>query len=251
MFKNRFADPPGDNVRDITNEGLRRWPNAPRLLDVRARAADELVSQAIGQRSSGDVTEALRLARIAQDLDTNDAAAKRLVEQYESEVAALSATPAAPLPKGPGPTGVTSGRSVSSASAVTPNAGYKVTLDASVPSPRAGQTVDFVAHVAPAKGAFDEPMFVIAGPGVVGGVKIPAQVGANGTFKATFTFAEVGKFEVVFTTQNEGKPIRAQRSVTVGDGGRPGTAARPAASAPSAPASSPTPPAPTASVKWM
>ena len=35
----RFHEPPGDNVKEITDEGLRRWPNHRRLLDVRVRAA--------------------------------------------------------------------------------------------------------------------------------------------------------------------------------------------------------------------
>lgn len=101
MFKNRFTDPPGENVRDITAEGLRRFPNASRLVDVRVRAANELVTHAMAQRAAGDIPEALRLATSAHELDPNDGAAKRLVEQYERELAAQSAATTSPLVKPP------------------------------------------------------------------------------------------------------------------------------------------------------
>ena len=102
MYKNHFADPPGENVKEITDEGLQRYPNDPKILDVRVRAANALTTQAVAQRSAGDVLEALRLARLAHDLDANDASTKRLVEQYEAEVATFSSSAAPPLTKPPG-----------------------------------------------------------------------------------------------------------------------------------------------------
>lgn len=256
MFKNRFHEPPGDNVKDITDEGLRRFPNDRRLLDIRVRAANELTSQAITQRSAGDVLEALKLAKIAHDLDPHDASAKRLVEQYEAEIASFSPSAAptlAPtLSKPPNPPSTpTHTKPPASGPAPAPSSpqtrvDYKALLDVSSASPRLGQTIELTARIAPAKGDFDAPGFTIVGPGVPGGIRMPAQSAGPGVFKASYAFLEPGRFEIAFSTQESGKPISAKRSVTAGS----------AAPNPSPPAPAPTPtptspPAPTGSVKWM
>ena len=250
MFKNRFHEPPGENVKDITDEGLRRWPDDRRLLDIRVRAANELISQAIAQRSAGDVLEALRLAKIAHDLDPHDPSAKRLVEQYEAELAAFSPSAAPTLakpPKRPPTPSTTAPKSTGSGlqprptpSAQPARVDYKALVDVSVSTPRLGQTVDLTARIAPNKGEFDAPGFTIVGPGVPGGVRMPAQSPSPGVFKASYAFLEPGRFEITFTTQENGRPISAKRSVT--------------AVAPTPPPT-PTPttpsPNPTGSVKWM
>ena len=245
MYKNRFAAPPGDNVRDITDEGLKKWPNHHKLLDVRMRAANELVSQAMTQRSAGDIVEALRLARVAHELDPNDASAKRLVDQYDGELAAFTTPTATPLVKPP-PIPVTNGKPP--APPVTPPAppasaavGYKVLLDANVGQPRLGQTVEFTARVAPAKGTFEGALFTLNGPGLGGGVSMTAQSPAPGVFKASYAFLEAGRFDVTFTTQTDGKALKAGRSLTAGE----------PPPKPPDPAPKPTGPAPTGSVKWM
>ncbi len=254
MFKNHFDEPPGENVKDITDEGLRRWPNDRRLIDIRVRAANELTSQAIAQRSAGDVLEALRLAKLAHELDPHDASAKRLVEQYEAELASFSASAsAAPTlsPPPERPPAATTKRPVAPSPAPAPapqRVEYKALLDVSNASPRLGQTVDFTARVAPPKGDFDSPGFTIAGPGVPGGIRMPAREAEPGVFKASYAFLDAGKFDVTFTVQAKGKPITAKRSVTAVAEPAPLPAPTPA------PAPSPTPapaPTPTGSVKWM
>lgn len=246
MFKNRFQDPPGENVRDLTDEGLRRWPNDRRLLDVRVRAASELTSQAIAQRSAGDVVEALKLAKLAHELDPHDASTKRLVEQYEAELASFSpsaaptlvvkpppatpTSPTRPTPKPPGPPPPGPPPPGPPPVAVE----YKVLLELSQSAPRLGQTVDFIARVAPAKADLGDPSFLVAGPGSPG-VRLPAQAAGPGTFKASYAFLESGKFDVTFTAQADAKPLAAKRSLTAGS---------------PAPAPVPTP-STTGSVKWM
>ena len=255
MYKHRFVTPAGENVRDITDEGLKKWPNDHRLLDIRMRAASELVSQATAQRSAGDIVEALRLARAAHDLDPNDASAKRLVDQYDAELAAFTTPTAPPLNKppvvpssGPGkplvPAGLPSGAPAPSASAA---AAFKVILEANVVTPRLGQTVELTARVAPTKGSFDGASFAINGPGLGGGATMPAQSPSPGVFKASYAFLEAGRFEVTFTTQADGKPLKAARSLTAGEAPAPSTPKLPE------PGHQPTPavPAPTGSVKWM
>jgi len=237
MFKNRFHEPPGENVKDLTDEGLRRWPNDRRLLDVRARASTELVSQAVVQRSSGDVLEALRLARIARELDPQNASAARLVEQYEAELASFSPPAAPPLARPPEPrTPVPSGGRVPAPPAAKVET--KALLDVSAVAPRIGQTVDLVGRVAPPKPDVGDAAFTITGPGS-NSVRLPAQATGPGTFKASYAFLEGGRYEITFTTQVEGKPVTARRSLTAG-----GVSPTPSLAPP------PTPSA-TGSVKWM
>ena len=253
MFKNRFDEPSGENVKDLTDEGLRRWPGDRRLMDIRVRTANALTSQAIAQHATNDVHEALKLARIARQLDPNDAAAKRLVEQYEAELASFSASAAPPLTKPPAshapppPLGGTPKHPnpPSSASSAQPSAAhveYKALVDVSVATPRLGQTVDMTAKVMPQKGELGDPGFTIAGPGVPGGVRVPAITAAPGVFKASYAFLEAGKFEIQFTAQAEGgKGPSAKRTVVASADPPP---------SPAPPASTPAP-APMPSVKWM
>jgi serine/threonine protein kinase len=257
MYKHRFVAPAGDNVRDITDEGLKKWPNDHRLLDIRMRAASELVSQATAQRSAGDIMEALRLARAAHDLDPNDATAKRLVDQYDAELAAFTTPTAPPLNKPPiAPSA--NGKPVVPAANVPPGppapsasaaAAYKVILEANVGTPRLGQTVELTARIAPTKGTFDGASFMISGPGLGGGATMPAQSPAPGVFKASYAFLEAGHFEVTFTTQADGKPLKAARSLTAGEAPAPPTPKLPEPGP--KPAPTPAGPAPTGSVKWM
>ena len=246
MFKNRFVSPPGDNVRDITDEGLKRWPNDHRLLDVRMRAANELVSQAMVQRTAGDIVEALRLARSAHELDPNDASAKRLVDQYDAELAAFTTPTAPPLakpsavPAAPATTGAGRLPVAPSAPSAASATAFKIILEASVGQPRLGQTVEFTARVVPTKGSFENPVFGISGPGLGGGVNMNAQSPSPGVFKASFAFLEGGRFDVTFTTQADGKPLKAGRALVAGDAPKPPD-----------PTPKPTTPAPSSSVKWM
>ncbi len=247
MFKNRFVAPPGDNVRDITDEGLKKWPNDHRLLDVRMRAANELVSQAMVQRTAGDIVEALRLARSAHELDPNDASAKRLVDQYDAELAAFT-TPASPPLKPAASPGLPStagakppGPPPAPAASATP---FKIILEASTGQPRLGQTVEFTARVAPSKGTFESAVFAITGPGLGSGVTINAHSPSPGVFKASFAFLEGGRFDVTFATQAEGKPLKAARTLVAGDAPKPPDPQP-------GPGPKPPTPAPSSSVKWM
>ncbi|HVJ92538.1 MAG TPA: protein kinase [Labilithrix sp.] len=245
MFKNHFYEPPGENVKDLTDEGLRRWPNEHRFLDVRIRAASELTSQAIALHAAGDLNEALKLAKVAHVLDPHDASAKRLVEQYESELAAATASAAPTLPLPPErPPAMPSSPPKSPASGPSVQAvrtDYKVVVDVSAASPRLGQTVELIARVVPSKGSFGDAGFTIVGPGVPGGVRMPARNSSPGVFRASYAFLEAGRFEVSFLAQESGRVVTAKRSINAGE---PASQPQPLPS----PAPSPTP---TGSVKWM
>ena len=66
-----------------------------------------------------------------------------------------------------------------------------------------------------------------------------AQSPSPGVFKGSFAFLESGRFDVTFTTQADGKPLKAGRTLVAGDPPKPDPAPKP-----------PTP-APSSSVKWM
>src|SRR5262249_22926296 len=120
---------------------------------------------------------------------------------------------------------------------------YKALVDVSVATPRLGQTVDLTARIAPNKGDFDAPGFTIVRPGVPRGARMPAQNPSPAVFKASYAFLEAGRFEITFTTQEDGRPISAKRSVTASSPTPTPTAPTPTPTAPT--------PSPPGSVKWM
>jgi eukaryotic-like serine/threonine-protein kinase len=237
----RWDAPPGDNVKDLTTDGLARWPADARLIDVRERASDELVKEALGRKFGGDLTEALHLARLARELDASDPTAQHLVQELEQavgQVAPPASTPA-PIPLKP-PSALVPPRPPPAP------AGVRVTLDASTAKPRVGQQVDLVAKIggpgggAP-KSAPEDPHFVIAGPGG-SSTRMPASAEGTGLFRASFTFLEAGKYDITFSAKLDGNAVHAARAVTAGTPGPSPT--------PSPSGDMPTPP-PTSSGKWL
>ncbi len=237
----RWDAPPGDNVKDLTAEGLARWPADARFADVRERASDELVKEALGRKFSGDLNDALRLARLARELDANDTTAQHLVQELEQaigQVTPVLSTPA-PIPLKP-PSAHVAPRPP------PPLPGsVRVTLDASTARPRVGQQVDLVAKIsgpggAP-KSAAEEPHFLIAGPGG-SSTRLPASAEGTGLFRASFSFLEAGKYDVTFNAKLDGNGVHAARTVTAG-APTPGPTPTPSGDPPQPP--------PTPSGKWL
>ncbi|MCA9639531.1 MAG: protein kinase, partial [Myxococcales bacterium] len=92
-----LVDPPGNNVRDITDAALQQWPKHPGLLEVRKDAASRLVDQAEAQRAAP--VEATRLLNLATDLDGDNTRAKQLLRELskppELDAGASDAAPSA------------------------------------------------------------------------------------------------------------------------------------------------------------
>jgi serine/threonine-protein kinase len=221
MRHKRWDAPPGDNVRELTDEGLARWPRDPRLLDIRERAADELVKEAVGRKFEGDPAQALKLARLANQLDPTDTTAQHLVEEYQqaekppppdnpptttADAATPTNHPTAPRPPGPGPT-------------QTPTA--KVLIDANPGRPRVGQPVSFSARVTNAAGAtpkvVEDVHFKLNGPGLTADTRLTPLADAPGTYRSSFTFFEAGRYELTFEARVDGVLIRTVRQVVAGD----------------------------------
>lgn len=80
----QWDQPPGHSVRDITDEGLRLYPRHPGLLEVRRRAAEEVVASALGRKYAGDTDGALALARLALELAPSNTTAQHLIADLES-----------------------------------------------------------------------------------------------------------------------------------------------------------------------
>jgi hypothetical protein len=78
LAKSAIASPPGENVRDITDTALRRWPGNTTLLEIRRDAAHRLVVRA-QLVASDDAAEAERLATLALDLDPASSDARRIL----------------------------------------------------------------------------------------------------------------------------------------------------------------------------
>jgi len=78
-----WNSPPNENVKDITDQGLAHHPGDPDLLDVRQRAAEELVTTALGRKYAGDIDGALQLASLARELSPNNTTAQHLAAELE------------------------------------------------------------------------------------------------------------------------------------------------------------------------
>ena len=236
----RWDAPPGNNVRDITNEGLAKWPNDTRLVEIRERASEHLEAKAIKLKGVGDLHGAAHLMRLASELDPTDQGTRALATQFEQE--ATPHTDASTL------MGLTDAGALVTPPRPVPAAGApRATIDATPAKPKLGQSVEFVAKVLTSAGAapksvVTEGRFTIAGPGLGAGADLAAASEGN-VFRAGFTFLERGRYEVSFSGKVDGQSVRAARAVVIESPTPPpstGTVEQP-----------PPPPPPSSSVKWL
>jgi serine/threonine protein kinase len=102
-----WEQPPGANLREITNAALAQWPSDERILAVRRVASRRLVAQARVLRNR-EQDEALRLARLAVEFDPDNARAQSLLStlsipaQVQVELPTRASTEA-PGAQAPGP----------------------------------------------------------------------------------------------------------------------------------------------------
>jgi serine/threonine-protein kinase len=230
----RWDAPPGNNVKDLTDQGLSRWPNDPQLLAIRARACDDAVAAARARRDQGDASEALRLAQLASQLDPNDAAARSLVAE-------LTAPPPAPVEPAIPPLAPTR---TSPSGAMASVGGTRAVVDVSNAKPGMGQPVDFSARIVGPHARVEGAVFRVSGPGIGAGTTLDATDDGSGVYRTTFTFLQSGRFEVSFGARADGAALRSGRVVVVGDV-KPLPPAVPATDGP------PPLPVPSSSAKWL
>ncbi len=218
-LQKRWDSPPGDNVRDLTDDGLSRWPNNGKLVAVRALACDDIVDAARAKHETGDVNQALDLARAAVRLDPSSRDANALIAQWSREpdlppvAASDTAVPPLAAPRA---------TAAASAAGAPPVAAVRVALDASSARPAVGQPVSFVAReVGAFRTALADPHFRVAGPGLATGTEMPLSGDGAAVARATFTFLQSGRFEVSFSARATAGPVYAVRSLLVGDAAPP------------------------------
>ncbi len=236
LLRERWDEPPTDNLRDITEDGLSRWPNEPQLLRIRSLACNDIVKAARAKRDEGNFGEALHIAKLANRFDPSDDAAQKLAGELESQ------SIDAPVDSVPPLVGV---RSATAALAAASSVG--VQIDALRPKANVGQPTVLSAHVTGLSGArggkVEGASFRVLGPGGSEGVELDAVEDGSGVFRGTFTFAKEGRYEVTFGGRVNGAPVRAARSFVV-------TSSRLAGSSSSG-AAKVAPAAPQASAKWL
>jgi len=220
-----------DAVLDLTDKGLARSPRDPQLLDIRARASAGAVTAAKAKAAAGDTPGAMRLAKVAMQLDPGD-----------GEASALVATLAEPPAPAPVDSGIPALASVRGATGATVS--LRAIVDLSSAKPGVGQPVDMAAHIqGNARAKVEGASFHIIGPGIAPGTHLDVADDGSGVFRATFTFLQSGRFEVSFTARADGAQMRSARAVIVGD-------VKPLPAPGGAPSTSPLP-APTDSAKWL
>jgi eukaryotic-like serine/threonine-protein kinase len=253
LRRERFDNPPGDNVRDLTNDALAKWPKEARLLDVRARACDALVKEATLRQLQGDLLGAQKLVRLARELDPINVTAEKLAVEYEALAQGSPAASAVVLASPDAGRGTPSGRAP-----VTATGPFRLAMDVSPGKPHVGQAVELVVKVTTFAGGgpkkpLEDPHFSILGSAIggEGSAQLPASSDADGIFRASFTFLAAGKYEVTFHATSDGYALKTTRNVVTFEAAAPPQAPPPATASPAPPPSATASPAPSASVKWL
>jgi eukaryotic-like serine/threonine-protein kinase len=78
-----FDAPPGENVKDITDTALRRWPRSESVLAVRRDTARTLTDASRGLKTT-DRAKAVRFAALASELDPESREARSLVDELRA-----------------------------------------------------------------------------------------------------------------------------------------------------------------------
>ena len=86
LTEGHYVTPPRENVRDLVDQGLRRWPKDAELRHLQSAAGQELLMLAMAARASGDLVGARNLASEARELDRSDNAARATFAQCDEEL---------------------------------------------------------------------------------------------------------------------------------------------------------------------
>ena len=195
LTESRYVNPPGDNVSDIVNAGLAKWPDDTELAQVRADAAHEMVTRSMAARAGGDLGGARDLVRDALQLDPADHTARILVGQYQDELDAML-------------------------NGTTSNTGGPKVIFEAPPLARPGQKIDLVARLAPGAAG---PKAKIHGTKVTlfdngktsAGTPLAIIATDAHDFRGTLTAPNVGSYDIVFETVVDGATVRASRDLDV------------------------------------
>jgi hypothetical protein len=192
----RYVTPPGENVHELVQEGLKRWPNEPHLLELRSTASGELVMRSMVAQRTGDVSGARELARQATVLDPTDHFAALQWKQCDQAWKTYSADPSAPTGRA---------RVLFDAEPATVPTGQKVSISARLVTGAAGPK----AKITGVKATLFEHLNPNEG--------VPITLAPSGTaaFQAAFIASKVGSYDVVFEATIADATVRAEREITI------------------------------------
>jgi eukaryotic-like serine/threonine-protein kinase len=83
MHRHAWDAPAGHNFKEITAQGMTRWPESDKLVELRHDAADRLVADALGHKYAGDLPEAIHLVRLALEMNPDLTTAQHLAAELE------------------------------------------------------------------------------------------------------------------------------------------------------------------------
>ncbi len=215
-----WDSPAGDNVKDLTNEGLAKYPHDPRLLELRAQSTDELVKDAVAEKYLGHMDQAAHLAQLAHQLDPTDVAAEHLAAEYAQPEAIVDAG-AAPVRDAQAGTvhSSTTNTTGTTGTIVAPQSGTRAAIDVSPGKPAILAPVAITIHLtvngAAPKALPDAISLTVSGPDVPPGTLIPILAENPSTVRGALSFMVPGKFELVFTGKVDGAAVKVSRTVVV------------------------------------
>lgn len=88
LVAERFDEPEGDNVLDLTDDILAKKPDEPRARSIRQRASDRLVRLGLQRRATGDLAGALRWFELAARMTRPDHGLTEVIAATKRDLAA-------------------------------------------------------------------------------------------------------------------------------------------------------------------
>jgi len=222
LHQGHWETPAGDNVRDITNAGLAKYPHDSQLIQIREEATDAIVKDAIGEKYLGHDAQAAHLAKLAHELDPTDTTADRLAKEYDAALTPVAVVDAgAPTPNDvhASPSHGSPATTSSHTNVVAPPSGAHGVIELSPGRPVALAPVTVTIRVtvggAPPKGLPEAEALAVSGPDVPPGTLIPILAEGPGIIRGALTFMEPGRFELVFTAKIDGYAVKVERAVVI------------------------------------
>lgn len=231
LDRGHFDEPKVNNVKEITDEGLRRFPDDARFRQIRESAAADLLNQARTRLAAGDRVAAKGFAERARAFGETEET-KKIFGLLEGAPAPSASTAAS------GPPPHTTASPGTAPAGGKPQASFQVEPSAPRVSGPVTLTVRVVVAGKPFAGTVADPSFTLVGAG--GKTRLPAENAGAGVFRATYTFFDRGPVEATFSATLDGARVTTARRFAVEATGGSGTAPTPTAS-----------PTPSGSAKWL
>jgi eukaryotic-like serine/threonine-protein kinase len=191
-----YVAPPGENVKDLVDQGLRKWPGDTELKRLRSDAEHEMITMAIAARESGDVVGARNLARDAYGLDPTDNSARYMRAQADDDLKGIS-------------------------SGATVNAGAPRLVFESPPTAKPGERVEMTCRVVPGQAGpkakvSNVRVSLFPNGQTTGGTPVSlSQIDAWNVRALLTAPGAAGSYDVSFEATVDGVVVRAMRDLDV------------------------------------